>query len=173
MKRILLLAICLFTGAFTLSAQQTIYIIDNETVENFDGSQLKGKTIKDYKISTTGTGRNAVTIHSISTSKQTSIYSFSGTFPQYDLDSLMSVFRFTPDSFQIPDVSKYIQKVPKKIVYVVDGVKYENVLSPFEAVSPTDIKNITVLKNGSPEQLQYGENCTVIVIETSKKRRNN
>ena len=167
MKRILLLAICLFTGAFTLSAQQTIYIIDNETVENFDGSQLKGKTITDYKISTTGTGRNAVTIHSISTSKQTSIYSFSGTFPQYDLDSLMSVFRFSPD------VSKYIQKVPKKIVYVVDGVKYEDVLSPFKAVSPTDIKNITVLKDGSPEQLQYGDNCTVIVIETSKKRRNN
>jgi hypothetical protein len=85
----------------------------------------------------------------------------------------MSVYRFTPDSFQIPDVSKYIEKIHRKIVYVVDGVKYEDVLSPFDAVSPTDIKNITVLKDGSPEQLKYGENCTVIVIETSKKRRNN
>jgi hypothetical protein len=173
MKKIIILSLCLFLGALTLSAQQTIYVIDNETVQNFDGSQLKGKTIKDYKISTTGTGKNAVTVHSISTSKQPSIYSFSGTFPQFDLDSLMSVYRFTPDSFQIPDVSKYIEKIHRKIVYVVDGVKYEDVLSPFDAVSPTDIKNITVLKDGSPEQLKYGENCTVIVIETSKKRRNN
>lgn len=41
MKKIILLFIFLLIGAWTLSAQQTIYIIDNETVENFDGSQLK------------------------------------------------------------------------------------------------------------------------------------
>ena len=52
MKKILLLSICLLIGAWTLSAQQTIYIIDNETVENFDGSQLKVRTIRDYKITT-------------------------------------------------------------------------------------------------------------------------
>ncbi len=34
MKKIILLSICLLTGAWTLSAQQTIYIIDNETVEH-------------------------------------------------------------------------------------------------------------------------------------------
>ena len=173
MKKIIFLSLCLFLGAFSLSAQQTIYVIDNVTVENFDGSQLNGKTIKDYKISTTGSGRNAVTIHSISTSTQPSTFSFTGTFPQFDLDSLMSVYRFTPDSFHIPDISQYIQKIPRKIVYVVDGVEYEDSLSPFDAVSPMDIKNITVLKNGSPEQLKYGEDCTVIVIETTKKRRNN
>ena len=173
MKKIIFLSLCLFLGAFSLSAQQTIYVIDNVTVENFDGSQLNGKTIKDYKISTTGSGRNAVTIHSISTSTQPSIFSFTGTFPKFDLDSLMSVYRFTPDSFHIPDISQYIQKIPRKIVYVVDGVEYEDSLSPFDAVSPMDIKNITVLKNGSPEQLKYGEDCTVIVIETTKKRRNN
>jgi hypothetical protein len=173
MKKIIFLSLCLFLGAFSLSAQQTIYVIDNVTVENFDGSQLNGKTIKDYKISTTGSGRNAVTIHSISTSTQPSIFSFTGTFPQFDLDSLMSVYRFTPDSFHIPDISQYIKKIPRKIVYVVDGVEYEDSLSPFDSVSPMDIKNITVLKNGSPEQLKYGEDCTVIVIETTKKRRNN
>ena len=80
MKRIILLSLCLIMGAFSLSAQETIYIIDNETVDNFDGSQLIGKSIKDYKISTRGSGRNAITIHSISTSAQPSIFSVSGTF---------------------------------------------------------------------------------------------
>ena len=63
MKKIILLSIFLLIGAWTLSAQQTIYIIDNETVENFDGSQLKDRTIRDYKITTKGSGRNAITVH--------------------------------------------------------------------------------------------------------------
>lgn len=68
MKKIFLLSICMLIGAWTLYAQQTIYIIDNETVEHFDGSQLKGKYIKNYKITSTGSGRNAVTVHTITTS---------------------------------------------------------------------------------------------------------
>ena len=39
MKKIILLSVCLLIGAWTLRAQQTIYIIDNEIVENFDGSR--------------------------------------------------------------------------------------------------------------------------------------
>ncbi|MBQ1904857.1 MAG: hypothetical protein II636_02150 [Bacteroidales bacterium] len=172
MKRIIILAICLFLGAFTLSAQQTIYIIDNETIDNFDGSQLKGKTIKDYKISTRGTGRNEITIHSISTVSQPSIFSLSGTFPQVNLDSLISlrssVYRFDPDSIQMPDLTS-IQQFSRKIVYVINGVKHEDA-SAFTSISPMDIKSVTVLRDGSPEQLKYGENCTVIVIETKKKK---
>lgn len=68
MKKTFLLSICMIIGAGALYAQQTIYIIDNETVEHFDGSQLKGKYIRDYKITSTGSGRNAVTVHTITTS---------------------------------------------------------------------------------------------------------
>ena len=52
-----IIAIALCFAFFTLSAQQTIYVIDNVTVKNFDGSQLQGKTIKDYQISTQGSGK--------------------------------------------------------------------------------------------------------------------
>ena len=82
MKKIILLSICLLTCLWTLSAQQTLYVIDNETVESFDGTQLKGKTIRDYKITTKGRGRNAITVHSISTSP--SIYSISKSFARLD-----------------------------------------------------------------------------------------
>ena len=182
MKRILLLAICLFTGAFTLSAQQTIYIIDNETVENFDGSQLIGKSIKDYKISTRGSGRNAITIHSISTSAQPSIFSVSGTFtPHYygsaklwpeRVDSLVnsSLFRLYEykDSIKYPDVSKYFPQVYRKTVYVIDGVKHEDE-SIFATITPSDIESVSVLGDESAKRLGYGDNCTVIMIETKKK----
>ena len=73
MKKTFLLSICMIIGAGALYAQQTIYIIDNETIEHFDGSQLKGKYIRDYKITSTGSGRNTVTVHSISTSSSFSI----------------------------------------------------------------------------------------------------
>lgn len=73
MKKTFLLSICMIIGAGALYAQQTIYIIDNKNVEHFDGSQLKGKYIRDYKITSTGSGRNTVTVHSISTSSSFSV----------------------------------------------------------------------------------------------------
>ena len=185
MKRIILLLTCLTIGASSLYAQETIYIIDNETIDNFDGSQLIGKAIKDYKISTRGTGRNAITIHSISTSAQPSIFSVSGTFtPHYygsaslrsELDSLansslFNLYRYK-DSIQIPDVSKYFPQVYRKTVYVIDGVKHEDE-SIFATITPSDIESVSVLGDESAKQLGYGDNCTVIMIETKKKGSRN
>ena len=51
-KTILFLLVALLNFA-TISAQEvkkTIYVIDGKKVENFDGSQLKGKTIVNYTI---------------------------------------------------------------------------------------------------------------------------
>ena len=45
MKRVIILAISMLFSSAILWGQQTIYVIDNVTVENFDGSQLKGKNI--------------------------------------------------------------------------------------------------------------------------------
>ena len=129
MKKIILLSICLIIGAWTLSAQQTIYIIDNETVENFDGSQLKDRTIRDYKITTKGSGRNAIPI----------------------------------------DSSIVIKPTHRKIIYVIDGVPHEDA-SAFNSISPFDIENITVVKDGSPEQKKYGENVVVMNITTKKEK---
>ena len=42
MKKILFITVLMLCSV-CLWGQQTIYVIDNVTVENFDGSQLKGK----------------------------------------------------------------------------------------------------------------------------------
>ena len=164
MKKIILLSVCLLIGAWTLRAQQTIYIIDNETVENFDGSQLKDRTIRDYKITTKGSGRNAITVHAITTSS--SVFSVTGSF--------------TPLKPLTPiDSSIVIKPTHRKIIYVIDGVPHEDA-SAFNSISPFDIENITVVKDGSAEQkkygetiqeqLKYGENVTVIKITTKKNK---
>lgn len=150
MKKRVLLSICLLIGAWTLSAQQTIYIIDNETVENFDGSQLKDRTIRDYKINTKGSGRNAITVHAITTSP--SVFSVTGSFKPLNI---------------LADTTVVINPTHRKIVYVIDGVVHEDV-SAFNSISPSDIENITVVKEGSPEQLIYGEDVVVMKITTKK-----
>ena len=154
MKKILLLSICLLAGVWTLSAQQTIYIIDNETVENFDGSQLKDKTIRDYKITTKGSGRNAITVHAITTWQ--SVLSVTGSFKS--LEPLVP----------IDSTVRIINPAKRQIVYVINGVPHETA-SAFNSISPLDIDNITVIKDGSPEQRKYGENIGVIVITTKKR----
>ncbi len=156
MKKIILLSICLLIGAWTLRAQQTLYIIDNETVENFDGSQLKDRTIRDYKITTKGSGRKAITVHAITTSS--SVFSTTGSFKP--LEPLSPI-----------DTSVFIVTKHRKIVYVIDGVPHEDA-SAFNAISPLDIENITVAKDGSPEQQKYGENVVVMNITTKKEKTN-
>ena len=42
--------------------------------------------------------------------------------------------------------------------------------SAFNSISPFDIENITVVKDGSPEQLKYGENVVVMNITTKKEK---
>lgn len=173
MKKIILLSICLLIGAWTLRAQQTIYIIDNETVENFDGSQLKDRTIRDYKITTKGSGRNAITVHAITTS--TSVYSVSGSFspmkPLARFDSLrmpdLKGFTFSPDSVFVSDGAFKI--LSREIVYIIDGKESEDA-SPFNTISPFDIESISVVKDGSPEQLKYGDNVSVIKITTKQNK---
>ena len=61
-KTILFLLVALLNFA-TMSAQEvkkTIYVIDGKKVENFDGSQLKGKTIVNYTIDSEHNNNNIV-----------------------------------------------------------------------------------------------------------------
>ena len=50
MKRIIFLALSAMLLCLTASAQENFYVIDGKRVENFDGSQLIGKTIKHYDL---------------------------------------------------------------------------------------------------------------------------
>jgi TonB-dependent Receptor Plug Domain. len=154
MKRIILISLCLFLGTLALSAQQTLYVIDNETVENFDGSQLKGKVIKEYKITTKGTGRNGITVHSITTARPSSPRSFRGRPLTFSVDSTLIS----------KDIKVFYEK-DRKVVYVIDGVKH-NDATALKKIPPENISSIKVLKDGSPEQMKYGKDVAVIEITT-------
>ena len=155
MKKKILLSICLLAGALTLSAQKTVYVIDNETVLHFDGSQLKDRTIRDYKITTEGSGRKAITVHAITTSP--SVFPVTGSFRT--LDPLSPI-----------DTTALLIK-PRKIVYVIDGVAHDDA-SAFNSINPFDIENITVVKDGSSEQKKYGGDVAVLNVTTKKEKTN-
>ena len=53
MKRTIILLLVAVLSVATMSAQKikkAVYVIDGHQVENFDGSQLNGKTIVNYSI---------------------------------------------------------------------------------------------------------------------------
>lgn len=166
MKKSISLLLCLLLAAFTLSAQQNLYVIDNETIESFDGSQLKGKTIKDYKITTKGSGRRAVTVHAITTAPSLKSL-LSGRMDTLKLKDL----NFRPDSsFLSASGVKVVSNTSKKIVYVIDGEKCED-LSTIHSIAPGDIASITVLKDGSAQQLKYGGKDVSVILVTTKKSK--
>lgn len=169
MRKIIIISICLFVGAMTLSAQQTVYVIDNETVENFDGSQLKGRIVRDYKITTKGSGRKAVTVHAITTSP--SVFSVSGRFSLPDSLKALNLNGFTKfglDSLYLTKDLKVINSSSRRVIYMIDGKEYEDA-SAFQSLSPSDIRHIVLKSDCTPEQKKrYGENVSVISITTNK-----
>ena len=168
MKKLIFISVCLFASALTLSAQKTIYVIDNETVEHFDGSQIKDKFVKDYKITTTGTGRDAITVHAITTAH--SSFSFSYSAPQPDSLRMPDTgsMKVWADTIYFPKGISTFQNSSKKIVYVIDGKESDE--DDFKSISKRDIVNITVLKNTSPKAKAFGVNAEVIMIQTKKAK---
>ena len=173
MKKLLLITICLLAAGVTLSAQKTMYIIDNETVEHFDGSQLKGKIISDYKISTSGTGRNAITVHAITTTgydfSQHRFFQVPQTFQLGD-SLRIPEFQHKADTIFLTPNSKVFQRIDRKVVYVIDGVISEDG-DVFKSLSSQDIASITVLNESSAAK-KYGVNASVILIQTKKGNKN-
>lgn len=115
------------------SAQDTLprqrYVIDNKAVQQFDGSQLEGKKIVSYQISTINApSKGVIWVHDIHTDA--------------------AVQSGEP-------------------IYVIDGKKVSK--RKFENLSPSRIKSMTIVKNGSiPEVKQYpGWENGVILVETT------
>lgn len=115
------------------SAQDTLprqrYVIDNKMVQQFDGSQLEGKKIVSYRISTINApSKGVIWVHDIHTDA--------------------AVQSGEP-------------------IYVIDGKKVSK--RKFENLSPSRIKSMTIVKNGSiPEVKQYpGWENGVILVETN------
>lgn len=163
MKRIILLIVTLGLISAVSYGQQIIFIVDNVPVKDFDGSVLKGKTIKDYTVTTMGSGRNAAIVHSITTERGSS------SMRPYLIDFVgdnTAAFRWKSDStiVRLPGSHEgraYINpdsQEGRNYVYYIDGVEYPE--STLRSLSPGEIKNISIVKTDN--------GLNLIKIETGK-----
>ena len=133
---ILLLFVAVFTVA-TMDAQETkkaIYVIDGKQVENFDGSQLVGKTIINYSID------SEHNLHSIITSELTG---------REDVKSVkvLSTSKVIKagESVNTGVTTDVIHAEAGEIVYVLDGKIVPS--SEIQSMSSSKIESMTVIKN--------------------------
>ena len=161
MKKILFITVLMLCSV-CLWGQQTIYVIDNVTVENFDGSQLKGKTIGDYQITTTGKGNKAITVHAITTVKRTMrsqiIVNDNGQVIM-KTDTLLNRFG---------GASLKSETVVPNFVYVVDGKVVEE--SEVKNLPTKQIQSVTVVKDSeSLKQFNLDGSSSVVNIITKSE----
>ena len=136
-------ALALGSSAMTSQADTVnVYMINGEKVTNFDGSQLCGKTVSDYRI---GVATNNATgevskVHIIKTEEHVSPLKVNG-----------------------------VQVMGQYVIYVVDGVKTSSL--DFIKIKQENIGSMTVCKAGSEEAMEWtdDENVNVIKFETKKE----
>lgn len=136
-------ALALGSSAMTSQADTVnVYMINGEKVTNFDGSQLCGKTVSDYRI---GVATNNATgevskVHIIKTEEHVSPLKVNG-----------------------------VQVMGQDVIYVVDGVKTSSL--DFIKIKQENIGSMTVCKAGSKEAMEWtdDENVNVIKFETKKE----
>lgn len=68
---------------------------------------------------------------------------------------------------------KVITNKQKKLVYVIDGERYygEAAATALQEIPSTNNRSVKVLREGSPEALQYGEDVSVMIITTDRKKK--
>lgn len=120
------------------------YVINGQPVDKFDGSQIEGKKIVTYDITViTPPNQCPVRVHEITTEG----------------------YSHPPVTIRIRPTDASAQADP---AFVVDGKQVSK--QEFERLDPAEIKSMTVIKNGSPEQEEVkkydGWENGVILIET-------
>ncbi len=135
-KNILLLLVAVLSVA-TMAAQETrktIYVIDGKQVENFDGSQLVGKTVINYYID------SEHNLHSIITSELTG---------REDVKSVKvlstSKVLKTDNPVNTSISTDIIRAEADEIVYVLDGKIVPS--SEIQSMPSSKIDSMTVIKD--------------------------
>ena len=217
MKRIIFLALSAMLLCLTASAQENFYVIDGKRVENFDGSQLVGKTIKHYdlkrlehttihNIFTTDDwvkiegGSSATTVRVLSAEEAAAngipltagsmkasmrnpliivdgqeftgnIYTDIGTdniqsMNVYEADS--EVAKSYGDKGKNGVIKIFTEKMPEAVTYFINGERATK--ADFNKLSPSNIKEIKVLKRGSAAAIQASPdgNINDIYLITTK-----
>lgn len=157
MKKIIMYLLFAVLAVPTMSAQEetkTIYIIDGKHIENFDGSQLKGKTIESYSIDTT----QNVNVHVIATS---------GNKPIRDVTVLSSSSVIPADSIKQSYAEKYanalkidntnVQRVSgDDAIFVLNGKVVPT--SKIKEIASSNIVSMEVIKDtNNPDYIKYAK----------------
>ena len=144
MKKIITIALWALLPGLPAGAQKNIYHIDGKRVENFDGSQLIGRTIKHYEIKTLPDRQT--TFHHIFTTDDWIKVSGTNTLETIRVDTLKDG--------QSVEAFKGRMKEMRNPLLVVDGKVFKGKMSDIKS---DDIKSIEVYEAGSDEARAYGE----------------
>ena len=160
MKKILFTLIALLLCSLSLSAQMRIeqrYIIDGTTIEDFDGSQLEGKTIKTYKMDLSEDGGVLYKNHYITTTRQAAdtptavLTKRPSTKTQYDQVYVVDGAVVTKHDF----INTNYYDIER--VDVIMGYKTENEYIKKYSTDGRDVVMITLKKEKSKRYKAFGE----------------
>lgn len=141
-----------------------IYLLDGKKVENFDGSQLIGKTISDYKTMIATSSNNGVAtvtkVHNICTNgKKAKNITMATSTTTVDGTSVSYVK--TGDSYVSYSVAAGDET---KVAYFIDGKR--STKEELGKYLPNRVASMTVLKPGNKEAIRLTndkETCAIIV----------
>ena len=158
MTSIILSSVCaLALNAAALPAQvdtNDLYLIDNARVENFNGSQLDGKTVVSYKIMRENVAGVPTRVHFITTNAPKD-----GSTPVVVMASpgLNDVTVVSLDKAEHPSItirSTDPSKSVDDILFFVDGKQIAS--DEFKKLDPKDIASMEVMKDASAEAYLQG-----------------
>ena len=148
MKRIIATTIiAALLSVTSLSAQEgkATYIIDGQKVENFNGSQLAGKTITSYTVNDN--------VHVV----------FTTDFNEQTPTGVKVISSATFDKGPVDDTIKLRGVEGREIIYVIDGKITSS--EKFMSTSTSNIESISIIKSkDDPDFVKYANTNTEAVI---------
>lgn len=136
------------------------YIINGEQVVKFDGSQLVGKTVSDYKVTVAKSNATdeAVRIHVIRTDGRKIKAIKSSVVESFRIEDKDTEFNINGKNYSNAEVTV----LSSTTVYFVDGKKCDK--DAFGKIKPESIASMTVYKPGSKGALKLSGKSDVAVI---------
>lgn len=157
MKKIIIIAVCAILHEATALSQTadnaTVYVINGEKITNFDGSQLKGKTVTEYRIGTAEKDGKQTTVHFIDVSDGTNADSPCTKGKVLCIKKPKDASSEECTGNGEDNVAKRKADVNKALL-IVDDEEYNGKISD---ISPNDIKEMNIYQPGSDIAKKYGE----------------
>ncbi|MBQ7181908.1 MAG: hypothetical protein IJR87_11560 [Bacteroidaceae bacterium] len=146
MKRIIFLALSAMLLCLAASAQENFYVIDGQRVENFDGSQLVGKTVRHYEIKRL----EHTTIHNIFTTDDWVKIENAST-----ATTVRALTAEEAAAEGVPLASGKVKAFMRNPLVVVDGQEFTGNI--YKDIGTENIKSIDVYEADSEVAKSYGD----------------